>query len=77
MLDWEECVQSLKCAFHKGQYPTGGYEFLWLVRTFLVPGPWCQPDAHTHVLPNSFCSKLFVSSACLAPHEARDEGARH
>ena len=56
MLDWEECVQSLKCAFHKGQYPTGGYEFLWLVRTFLVLGPWCQPDAHTHVLPNSVCS---------------------
>ena len=41
MLDWEQCLRELKNVFRKGTYPVAGYEFLWLTRTFLVPGPRC------------------------------------
>lgn len=61
-LDWHQCLHELKKLL-TSIYPTGGYEFLWLVRTFLVPWPWLGIDTWTMLsMPCLFAPR---SSVCV------------
>jgi hypothetical protein len=79
MLDWELCLRELKNVFRKGTYPVNGYEFLWLARTFLVPGPRCY--ARNKRMLWGFLEQVIIYRCPPAmrpqPCEVRDASGRH